>query len=145
MINILSNSSWNNKLAGHFSHLVSFFYYESCKGLLVKWKVQHEGLVLKILNTFLNAHLSSFFLSYRHKFIFNFVFNWFHRSIFTYFLQKKLNLIYKYIHSYIYLSKLMNKYSIFTITKILITIRVDKQTSHRLHNYYNTLQYKKKF
>ena len=35
----------------------------------------------------------------------------------------------------------MNKYSIFTIIKILITIRVVKQASH-VHNYYNTLQYK---
>ena len=39
----------------------------------------------------------------------------------------------------------MKKYSIFTIIKILITIRVDKQTSHNLHNYYNTLQYKINF
>jgi hypothetical protein len=31
----------------------------------------------------------------------------------------------------------MNKYSIF-----IITIRVDKQASHNLHHYYNTLQYK---
>jgi hypothetical protein len=36
----------------------------------------------------------------------------------------------------------MNKYSIFTIIKILITIRVDKQASHNLQNYYNTLKYK---
>ena len=36
----------------------------------------------------------------------------------------------------------MNKYSIFIIIKILITIRVDKHASHNLHNYYNNLQYK---
>ena len=29
----------------------------------------------------------------------------------------------------------MNKYSIFIIIKILITIEVDKQASHNLHNY----------
>ena len=36
----------------------------------------------------------------------------------------------------------MNKYLIFIIIIILINIRVDKQASHNLHNYYNTLQYK---
>jgi len=36
----------------------------------------------------------------------------------------------------------MNKYLIFIIIIILINIRVDKQASHNLYNYYNTLQYK---
>jgi len=39
----------------------------------------------------------------------------------------------------------MNKYSIFNIIKIHITMRVDKKISHNLHNYYNTLQYKINF
>ena len=30
-------------------NMANFFYYESCKGLLVKWKVQHGGLKIKNL------------------------------------------------------------------------------------------------
>ena len=39
----------------------------------------------------------------------------------------------------------MYKYSIFTMIKILITIRAEKQASHNLQNYYNILQYKINF
>ncbi len=85
--------------------MASFFYYESYIGLLVKWKRHNEGLILKSLKYII---LSSFLYILiiwceRYIFVFNFVLNWFKRSIFYIFLQKSEKSIYIFIYSCIYL------------------------------------------
>ncbi len=65
--------------------MARFFYYESCKGLLVEWKVQHGGWILKNLKYIFESSYIYFlfFRSYRYKNIFIYLFEI--DSLFEYF------------------------------------------------------------
>ncbi len=83
-------------------YMARFFYYESYKGLVVKWKRHNGGLVLKnLIYIFWSSFVYILIIwSERYKFVFSFVLNW---RFFTFSYKKvKSQFIYTFIHVYIY-------------------------------------------